>query len=424
MVISSRFPIGVETIYKPFFKLLFFESVCRFIILIDYNINIKMKKFTQFIVFILIGLMLGIFKSLADEKIKIGLIVPLSGKYKEVGNSIIKSTRLAINKIDDRRIEIIPRDTQSDPKTTLRISKELYEQGVKIIIGPVFNKNLIYLDELNEVTFLSLSNININNPKNVISGGINATSQINAIKKFQEFAKLERSILLIPNSEYKNEIEDAVKKTKIKLKDKFIYDSDPTILTSQIEKLTRYPQRKQNLKDEIKRLKSSDVANKEKKIFNLEKKDTLGGINFDSVIIADFDESLKSVITSLLYTDVSSNRVNYITLNQWFDKSILKEENLQPIYFPSINKENYDNFVSEYFDIYNEYPNQISFLSFDLVGLVYFLIYKNDFVINNKIFFKKNKFKGKIGIFEINKNKISHILNFYVAENNSFKKIF
>ena len=164
--------------------------------------------------------------------------------------------------------------------------------------------------------------------------------------------------------------------------------------------------------------------NKEKKIANLEKRHTLGGINFDSVIIADFDESLKSVTTSLLYTDISAERVNYITLNQWFDKSILKEENLQPIYFPSINKKNYDNFVLEYLNIYNEYPNQISFLSFDLVGLVYFLIYKNDFVINNKIFYKKNKFKGKIGIFEINKNKISHILNFYVAENNKFKKIF
>ena len=383
-----------------------------------------MKKFIQFIIFTFIGLILNIFHSLADEKIKIGLVVPLSGEYKEVGNSILKSARLAINKIDDLRIEIVPRDTKSNPETTLRVSKELYEQGIKIIIGPVFNKNLIYLDELNKVTFLSLSNTNINNPKNVISGGINAISQINAIKKFQEFAKLERSILLVPNSEFKNEIEDAVKKTKIKLKDKFIYDSDPTILTSQIEKLTRYPQRKQNLKDEIIRLKNSNESNKKKKISNLEKKDTLGGINFDSVIIADFDESLKSVTTSLLYTDVSSNRVSYITLNQWFDKSILKEENLQPIYFPSINKENYDNFVSEYFSIYNEYPNQISFLSFDLVGLVYFLIYKNDFIINNKIFYKKNKFKGKIGIFEINKNKISHILNFYVAEDNNFKKIF
>ena len=383
-----------------------------------------MKKFIQFIIFTFIGLILNIFQSLADEKIKIGLVVPLSGEYKEVGNSILKSARLAINKIDDLRIEIIPRDTRSNPETTLRVSKELYEQGIKIIIGPVFNKNLIYLDELNEVTFLSLSNTNINNPKNVISGGINAISQINAIKKFQEFAKLERSVLLIPNSEFKNEIEDAVKKTKIKLKDKFIYDSDPTILTSQIEKLTRYPQRKQNLKDEIKRLKNSNESNKEKKIFNLEKRDTLGGINFDSVIIADFDESLKSVVTSLLYTDISTSRVNYITLNQWFDESIIKEDNLQPIYFPSINKKNYENFTQEYFEVYNEYPNQISFLSYDLVGLVYFLIYKNKFVIDKKIFYKKNKFKGKIGIFEINKNKISHILNFYVAEKNSFKKIF
>ena len=383
-----------------------------------------MKKIIQFIIFTLIGLILNIHQISADEKIKIGLIVPLSGEYKEIGDSILKATRLAINKIDNNKIKIIPKDTRADPKVTLKVSKELQEQGIKIIIGPVFNKNLEYLKDLKEVTFLSLSNTNTNNPNNVINGGINAISQIKAIKKFQEFNNLERSILLIPNSNIRSEIEDAVVKTKIKLKDKFIYDTDPTILTSQIEKLTRYKIRKQNLKDEIKRLENSDEANKENKILNLEKKDTLGGINFDSVIIADFDESLKSVTTSLLYTDVSSNRVNYITLNQWFDKSILKEENLQPIYFPSINKENYDNFVSEYFKIYNDYPNQISFLSFDLVGLVYFLIYKNDFVIDNKIFYKKNKFKGKIGIFEINKNKISHILNFYVAENNNFRKIF
>ena len=383
-----------------------------------------MKKIIQFIIITFIGSTLNIYQVLADEKIKIGLIIPLSGQYKEIGSSILKATRLAINKINDSKLIIVPRDTKSNPETTLKVSKELEEQGIKIIIGPVFNKNLVYLNELKEVTFLSLSNTNINNPDNVISGGINAISQIKAIKKFQKTNKIERSILLVPNSEYKNEIEDAVVKTKIKLKDKFIYDTDPTVLTSQIEKLTRYPQRKKKLEDEIERLKNSNEINKDKKISNLEKKDTLGGINFDSVIIADFDESLKSVTTSLLYTDVSSKRVIYITLNQWFDKSILKEENLQPIYFPSINKENYDTFISEYFNIYNEYPNQISFLSYDLVGLIYFLIYKNDFVIDKKIFYKKNKFKGKIGIFEINKNKISHILNFYVAENNNFKKIF
>ncbi len=363
-------------------------------------------------------------EALSQEKIKIGLIVPLSGEYKNIGSSIIKSVRLAINKIDDSRIEILPKDTESDPEIALKVSKELYNEGVRIIIGPVFNSSNEYLEELEEITFLSFTNKLKNNPKNVISSGVNAISQLNAIKKFQKTQELERSIFLIPNSDFKNEINYAVSKTKIKLKDKFIYDMDPTVLTSQIEKLTRYKIRKQNLKDEIKRLENSNEANKEKKIENLNKRDTLGGINFDSVIIADFDESLKSVATSLLYTDVSSKRVSYICLNQWFDESLLKETSLHPIYFPSINKKNYENFVSEYSSIYEDRPNQISFLSFDLIGLVYYLIYKNDFEVNKKIFYEKNKFKGKIGIFEIDKNNITHQLNFYSVDSGEFKKIF
>ena len=383
-----------------------------------------MKIFIQFILFIFFSLFFDVQKSFSEEKIKIGLIIPLSGEYKEIGQSIVNATRLAINKIDNPQIEILPRDTKSNPETTLKVSKELYNVGARVIIGPVFNKNLIYLDELKEIIFLSLTNKVRNNPKNVISAGINAISQINTIIKFQKQYNIERSIFLIPNSDFKNEIEEAISKTKIKLKDKFIYDTDPTLLTAQIEKLTRYSQRKQNLKDEIKRLKKSNEINKENKIAELEKKDTLGGINFDSVIIADFDESLKSVATSLLYTDISSKRIHYISLNQWFDNSLLKENSLQPIYFPSINKENYDEFIKEYFSIYQKYPNQISFLSYDLVGLIYFLIYQNDFKVDDKIFYKKNKFKGKVGIFEIDKNKISHLLNFYAAEDKKFKKIF
>ena len=360
----------------------------------------------------------------SQEKIKIGLIVPLSGEYSDIGHSILNSVRLAINKIDNNKIEIFPRDTRADSIVALKVSQELYEKGIRIIIGPLFNDNIINLEKLSDITFISLTNKIYNNPKNVISAGVNAISQINTIKKFQKNNNIERSIFLIPNNSNKNEIKYAINKTKIVLKDIFEYDTDPTLLTSQIENLTRYRQRKQNLLDEIKRLEESSEINSEKKIEKLKKRDTLGGINFDSVIIADFDESLKSVATSLLYTDISSKRIKYITLNQWFDKSLLKEKNLQPIYFPSINKDNYENFIQSYQSNYNSYPNQISFLSYDLVGLVYYLLYKNDFIFDEKIFFKKNKFKGKIGVFEINQNKITHQLNFYSIEGGKFKKIF
>ena len=360
----------------------------------------------------------------ADEKIKIGLLIPLSGKQSEIGKSIMLSVRLAINKINNSNIEILPKDTKNDPIKTLIAAKELEREGVKIVIGPIFNKNLIYLDELKKMIFLSLTNKNINNPKNIISAGINAHSQINTIIKFQKLNDINRTIFLIPDSDYKEEIVAAISQSKIKLKHTYIYKTDPTLLTKQIEKITAYPQRKQNLKDEIKRLENSNDINKKTKIENLKKKDTLGGINFDSVIISDFDEGLKSIATSLLYTDVSPQRIYYITLNQWFDETLLKEVSLQPIYFPSINKRNFDEFVDQYKQIYDKFPNQLSFLSYDLVGLVYYLIFENNFVVDEKIFYKKNKFKGKIGIFEINKNRINHVLNFYKTENKEFKKIF
>ena len=126
----------------------------------------------------------------------------------------------------------------------------------------------------------------------------------------------------------------------------------------------------------------------------------------------------------MLYTDVSPKKTYFITLNQWFDISLLKETSYQPIYYPSVNKENYDEFTNLYFKKFKQYPNQLSFLSYDIVGLVYYLIYQNNWVIEEKIFSKKDKFKGKVGIFEIKDKKIDHVLNFYKIENNNIKKIF
>tara|TARA_Y200000002_G_C22680653_1_gene663915 strand:+ start:703 stop:1857 length:1155 start_codon:yes stop_codon:yes gene_type:complete len=360
----------------------------------------------------------------AEDKIKLGLLAPFSGKNYEIGSSVIQSIRMGINKINNKNILILPRDTKSNPKETLKAVEDLYSKGVRIFIGPVFNENLKNLDKFSDAIFLSLTNKILNNPKNVISTGINAKSQFDAIKKFLEINDLEKTLVLIPKKEFKEEIEEGIIRSKIKTKKIFYYDAEPTKLTKQIEKITRYKVRKQNLEDEINRVEKSDDPNKEKKIQNLEKKDTLGKVGFDSIIIADFDESLKSVTTSLLYTDVSPKNISFISLNQWFDETLFKEKTSQPISFPSINIEKYENFNNQYKKIFKKNPSQIAILSYDLIGLVYYLLLQNNFEIDNKLFLKKNKFKGISGIFEINKNEINYILNFYTVSNNNFKEIF
>jgi ABC-type branched-subunit amino acid transport system substrate-binding protein len=359
-----------------------------------------------------------------ENKIKIGLLVPLSGDNSKLGKQIINATRLALKDINSDKIEIYPKDTGSNPKKTLKSAIEFNQLGINLVIGPVFYENLEYLDEVKDVTFLSFTNKTLELPKNIISAGINSTSQLNAIKKFIEINQIKKSIFLTPNLNYDLEIEQGIKNSKIKAFKKYYYNNDPTKLTKRIEEITNYKIRKQNLFDEITRLEKLEDSNNEKKIENLKRRYTLGGVNFDSVIIADFSESLKSVITSLLYTDVSPKKKYFITFNQWFDESLLNETGSQPIYYPSINKKNLENFEKKFFKQFYENPNHISLLSYDLVGLIYYLSSKNGISKINNAFKAKNSFKGKIGIFDIENNKINHRLNFYKVEEGLLKKIF
>ena len=360
----------------------------------------------------------------ANEKIKIGLLIPMTGTNKEIGQSIIKAVSLAVKDIDNNLIEIYPKDTASRPNQTLKSAFELKQMGIKVVIGPVFYESLTYLDEMKDLTFLSLTNKILDLPKNVISAGINSTSQFNTIKKFLEKNNVERTIFLTPIREYEFEIKKGMRDSKIKTYKEYDYNTDPTKLTKQIEEITKYKIRKQNLEDEITRIKNSNEPNKEKKIKRLEKRYTIGNLNFDAVVISDFDESLKSVTTSLLYTDVKPENKYFITLNQWFDESLLKETDVQPIYYPSINKENFDDYKIKYFNAFNEDPSHLSLLSYDLVGLIYYLSLKSDLTNLSRLFKKQNSFKGKIGIFDVKNNKINHRLNFYKVENKELTKIF
>ena len=360
----------------------------------------------------------------AKEKIKIGLLVPMTGANKEIGESIIKAVGLAIKDIDNNLIEIYPKDTATKANQTLKSAFELSQMGVKVVIGPVFYESLTYLDEMKDLTFLSLTNKTLDLPKNVISAGINSTSQFNTIKKFLENNEIKRTIFLTPIQDYEFEIKKGMKNSKIKIYKDYEYNTEPTKLTKQIEEITNYKIRKKNLDDEMNRIKNSNDPNKERKIKKLEKRYTLGGLNFDAVVISDFDESLKSVSTSLLYTDVLPKNKYFITLNQWFDESLLNETDIQPLYYPSINKENFDNYKIKYFNAFNEDPTHLSLLSYDLVGLVYYLSLNSNIENLNKIFKKKNSFKGKIGIFDIKNNKIYHRLNFYKIDNKELKEIF
>ena len=424
----------------------------------------------------------------SDEGIlKVGLIVPLSGRHQEIGKSVLNSIRLALSKINNDQIEIFPKDNYSNPEKTLFAARQLESEGVRIVIGPVFHQNLIYLGEVQNLTFLSLSNKTTTIPRNVITMGINANSQINAIVDFIKKENLNKTIVLVPKSNFEDELRNALVKSKYEFMNIYSYDVKPDKLTSQIKQITAYDERKEKLEkiiefvekgieilekeEELKNLKkkytlgevdlnsvvlsekelknlkkkytlldaqineeelenlkkkhaiSLDDQINEEELKNLKKKYTLGEVDFDSVIIANFGENLKSVTNSFSFSDVTAQDVKFITLNQWFDETLLKESSANQIYFPSINLANYSKFRETYFKNYNKYPPQISILSYDILGLIYYIkkVQGNNLVKN--IFNKKISYIGEVGEFSFEDKIVTHKLDIYQVFDNQFLKI-
>ena len=381
------------------------------------------NKFIAIVSYLLIFFNSNLFSNENNNALKIGLLAPLSGEYKELGDSLLYSLQLALNEIDDKNVYIIPQDTGSNNKKKLNDAvKEIRSKNVNIVIGPINNEDFEEVKKFNDIIFISPSNINPEFQQNVISIGISFESQMMALVKFIKQQKRNKTVILLPKNNYTSLIEKKLDKLNLKGYKIFKYNPDPKILTGEIEILTNYSQRKKNLELRKKIFEDKDDEQSKRQLERLEQKYTLGDVNFDSVIIIDFGSSLKSVLTSLIFTDVDQEKVLFTTVNQWFDESIFYENTVKNLYYPSINYKEFKKYKDNYFKTFNNFPSEITILAYDALGLIYYVWKKNGKINSINDFSFKGKIKGKIGTFSFNNKKIIQDLSIYKAENNQFKK--
>ncbi len=367
------------------------------------------------------------FKSFADENqnfLKVGLLAPFSGDYKNLGQSIMLSLQLALDEIDDNNIKIFPRDSGfKDPEKLLQSIESLREENVKIVIGPISHEDFSNLLNFKDMIFISPSNINPKVQSNILSIGVSLESQIESIENFIKKTERKKTIIMFPKNKYSSLIDSKINNINIANKKIFRYSADPKVLTSDIEKLTNYKQRKRNLISRVKILEEKDDEASKLELKRLEQKYTIGKVNFDSVIIIDFGDSLKSVLTSLVYSDVNQEDVMIVTVNQWFDKSIFLENSIKNLYYPSIDINNFQKYKKKYFETFGIQPSEITILTYDALGLIYYIWNKNNYKISTvKDFLIKDNIKGKIGTFSFVEGKLIQKLNMYKVSNKKFTK--
>ena len=363
--------------------------------------------------------------NLGNEKIlRVGVLLPLSGEFQGIGESFLKAIQLALYDISNEDIKIYPKDTKGNTLNTYQSAKEFEKEGIEIVIGPIFYENLERLEEINKITFISLTNQTQKIPKNTIAFGINIESQMDALKKYFDKIEVSKTLLLSPKSEFIYQFKSVVEKDVLKFYRTYSYDTNPKKITGEIEKITKYRERKKDLERRIKILEKSDLNKDKNELKKLEQMHTLGKVNFDSVVIVDFGERLKSVLSSFMFSDVPSDEVNFFTINQWFDESLFNENATQNLHFPSIDFDNLKKFKKKFLNTFDEEPNEVSILAYDALGLIYYCWSNNNFQFKQNQLYTKEGFKGLHGEFFIENNLSKHKLKIYQISKNKFVKVY
>ncbi len=381
------------------------------------------KKILIIISYIILFLNSNLLGEEKNNNLKIGLLAPLTGEYADLGNSLLYSLQLALEEINDKNVIIIPRDAGFNDKKKLNEAiKNIKSQGAKIIIGPISNDDFNEVKKYSDLTFISPSNISPKFTNNTISVGISLESQLIALNNFIKKQNKKKTVIMFPKNQYTDFIEEKLKDLNISNMKKFKYDPNPQVLTGEIEILTNYAQRKRNLELRKKMFEDKDDEQSIKALEKLEQLYTLGDVDFDSVIIIDFGNNLKSVLTSLVYTEVDQRKVLFTTVNQWFDESIFYENTIKNLYYPSVNYNEFKKYNKNYFRKFKTYPNEITILTYDALGLIYYAWKKNGKISSINDFSFKSKIKGKIGTFSFKDKKVIQELDIYKIEDKKFIK--
>ena len=73
-------------------------------------------------------------KNLENEAVlKVGVLLPLSGKFKDIGESFLKAIQLALYDISDKKIKIYPKDSKGNSLEAYKAAKEFEELGMEAI---------------------------------------------------------------------------------------------------------------------------------------------------------------------------------------------------------------------------------------------------------------------------------------------------
>jgi len=311
------------------------------------------------------------------EPIKVGILLPLSGRNATVGQNLLEAAEMALYDIGDDRLVLVPGDTGDTPGQTATATQELLDKGVEVILGPLFSANVSTAAPIANAEGVNL--IAFSNSRDVAAPGAYLMGFLPGaeVKRIVDFARghgLKRFAALIPNSDYGNlvlqEFQKAVTADGGHLEKIEIYPRDTQGLDDYVRRLADYDRREKLLNQDKADLRSygdDDLAHDA--LTDLAGRETLGDVDFDAVFIPEGGIVLRALAPLLPYYDIDPEHVKLLGTGLWDDTNVSREPAMIGGWFAAPEPAAAKIFSQRFTKTFGAAPPRIASLAYDAMAL-------------------------------------------------------
>lgn len=368
----------------------------------------------------------------SEDKIKIAVMLPLSGPHEKLGKALFNSMQLALFDHADPRIHLVPFDTQGNEYESITQAKNIIEENYSIIIGPVFSKNVEAIKPLikdHNIKIISFSNNAEIAGNNVFLIGLDIKEQVRAVTNYAYDQGYRYFTAILPSNDYGSTIVTELRRVA--------YLKDITVLKSEFySQQTSLDKNIRNIARVIKEYPAKDESSQLEP--ETEQQSTTDGstqivdANFAknnekiAILIPEGGKMLQSILELMHKYNIPQEKVQLIGLNNWYDGTNYKDKYMTNAWFTDIPHENYDLFLNYYQSYFYATPPRIAALSYDALSVVTSLAGLDEQSPNfsSEMLTQEIGFNGISGVFRFRDTGISErLLAIYGIESGEVVKI-
>ncbi len=307
-------------------------------------------------------------EAILNDRIKVGVMLPLSGENSEIGNLILNAIEMAVFQTQENKLEIHIKDTEAKPDRAKKVLSELINEGVKVIIGPLFSKSLAAIQSeatKNNINIFALTNnINLRN-KGIWIFGVDPQAQTEKVLQYALEKGTKKIAALLPQNAYGlllfDTITDFTQENLIKIEKIEFYDFS---VESQRKTAQKISEGFKDYKIYLDKIEEQDnIEDNGNEVLFMKKP-------FDSVFIAAAGQSLTVLSSQLQYNNVDPKIVQYLGISSWEDSSIVNEPALEGGVFVTTSEVFQKKIKLIYKNSFGKEMPKIAMIAYDIVALL------------------------------------------------------